>query len=63
MSQEQYLHSNGWQTQKINMNNSSFIPCVQQTQTEEQAIRSTIAGQLEWPPIETTPNYEFTQKV
>ena len=30
---------------------SSFIPCVQQTQTEEAAIRSTIAGTdpLQWP--------------
>ena len=34
---------------------SSFIPCVQQVQTEEQAIRSTVAGNdpLAWPPIES----------
>ena len=40
---------------------SSFIPCVQQTQTEEQAVRSTIAGNdpLEWPPIENSPINEF----
>ena len=40
---------------------SSFIPHVQQTQTEEQAIRSIIAGNdpLEWPPIENTPINEF----
>ena len=40
---------------------SSFIPCVQQTQTEEQAVRSTIAGNdpLEWPPIENTPINKF----
>ena len=40
---------------------SSFIPYTQQVQTEEQAIRSTIAGNdpLNWPPIETTPINEF----
>lgn len=40
---------------------SSFIPRVQQMQTEEQAIRPTIAGNdpLEWPPIENTPINEF----
>jgi hypothetical protein len=40
---------------------SSFIPYAQQVQTEEQSIRSTIAGNdpLEWPPIETTPINEF----
>ena len=40
---------------------SSFIPSVQQVQTEEQAIRSTIAGNdpLEWPPLETTSINEF----
>ena len=34
---------------------------MQQTQTEEQAVRSTIAGNdpLEWPPIESTPINEF----
>ena len=37
---------------------TSFIPSVQPMQTEEQAIRSIVAGNdpLEWPPVETTPN-------
>ena len=43
---------------------SSFIPSVQ-VQTEEQAIRSIIAGNdpLEWPPLETTPIMNLTLKV
>ena len=40
---------------------SSFIPSVQQVQTEEQAIMSIVAGNdpLAWPSIETTPINEF----
>ena len=40
---------------------SSYIPYVQQMQTEEDAIRSTVAGNdpLDWPPIENTPINEF----
>ena len=43
---------------------SSFIPSVQQVQTEEQAIKSTIAGNdpLQWPPLKTTPINEFNTK-
>ena len=41
---------------------TSFIPGVQPMQTEEQAIRSIVAGNdpLEWPPVETTPINEFS---
>ena len=44
-----------------NIPSSSYVPHVQQVQTEEDAIRSTVAGNdpLEWPPIENTPINEF----
>ena len=49
---------------KCNNPSTSFIPCVQQAQTEEQAIRSTIAGNdpLEWPPIVNTLSMNSKQK-
>lgn len=61
-----HVTNEGPPTEELEENNSSnpsssFIPCAQQTQTEEAAIRSTIAGDdpLEWPPIENTPINEY----